>query len=311
MEDTLLPKNVGNRASNIIKKYKKTIFYAIILIVFLFLFYFFLLSAPADFQSGVSVNIDSGMSLRDISALLKNKHIIRSRTAFEYSIIILGGEKHIVAADYLFENKMPVWQVVLHIIVNGHHTAPISITIPEGFDLNQISETAQPKLVNFNKVRFLTETKDLEGYLFPDTYFFLNNANDEDVIKSMNNNFEKKITPILPQIISQGKTEKEIIIMASIIEHEAKGDVDRGIISGILWKRIQIGMPLQVDSVPETYKTKGLPDSPIGNPGLKAIEAAINPQSSSYLYYLHDKDGNIHYAKTFAEHEINIEKYLK
>ena len=94
------------------------------------------------------------MSLRDISAFLKNEHIIRSRTAFEYSIIILGGEKHIVAADYLFENKLPVWQVVLHIIGNGHHTAPVSITIPEGFDLNQISETALPKLVNFNKANF-------------------------------------------------------------------------------------------------------------------------------------------------------------
>ena len=126
----------------------------------------------------------------------------------------------------------------------------------------------------------------------------------------MSDNFEKKITPSSANYFS-GKTEKEIIIMASIIEREAKGDTDRGIISGILWKRIQIGMPLQVDSAPETYKTKGLPDSPIGNPGLKAIEAAINPQSSSYLYYLHDKDGNIHYAKTFAEHEVNIEKYLK
>jgi UPF0755 protein len=70
-------------------------------------------------------------------------------------------------------------------------------------------------------------------------------------------------------------------------------------------------MPLQVDAMPDTYKNKGLPNSPIGNPGLKAIEAAIHPQTSPYLYYLHDKNGNIYYAKTFTEHEVNIKKYLK
>ena len=187
----------------------------------------------------------------------------------------------------------------------------VSVTIPEGFNLNQVADTFVSKLVNFNKVKFLTETKDKEGYLFPDTYFFLNNMNDLDVVKSMSDNFAKKIAPILPAIVSSGKTEKDIIIMASLIEREAKGNADREIISGILWKRITVGMPLQVDSALETYKTKGLPESPICNPGLSAIEAAIYPQSSPYLYYLHDKNGLIHYAKTFAEHETNIKKYLK
>ena len=126
----------------------------------------------------------------------------------------------------------------------------------------------------------------------------------------MGNNFEKKILPIRPKIISSGKTEKEIIIMASVIEREAKGDADRGFISGILWRRLQIGIPLQVDAAPETYKTKGLPENPIGNPGLEAINSAIYPEKSNYLYYLHDKDGNIHYARTFEEHKVNKLKYL-
>jgi UPF0755 protein len=151
----------------------------------------------------------------------------------------------------------------------------------------------------------------MEGYLFPDTYFFLTDANETDVINSMNDNFKKKMTPLLPDINTFGKTEKEIITMASIIEREAKGDADREIISGILWKRIKIGMPLQVDAAPETYKTKELPRNPIGNPGLLSIKAAIHPVSSSYLYYLHDKNGYIHYAKNFTEHQINIRKYLK
>jgi UPF0755 protein len=185
------------------------------------------------------------------------------------------------------------------------------VTIPEGFNVNQIASVCSLKLNNFNQAQFLGETKDLEGYLFPDTYFFLSNASDKDVVKSMSENFQKKITPLLQQINASGKSEKDIITMASIIEGEAKGDIDRGIISGILWKRIQVGMPLEVDSAPETYKTKGLPENPINNPGLKAILAAISPQSSPYLYYLHDKDGNIHYATTFAEHQANIRKYLR
>ncbi|MFZ1019844.1 MAG: endolytic transglycosylase MltG [Minisyncoccia bacterium] len=186
----------------------------------------------------------------------------------------------------------------------------ISVTIPEGFDLDQIATVFSAKLSGFDKNNFLAETKNSEGYLFPDTYFFLNNANDADVLKSMSDNFVKKISPLLPEIVSAGKTENDVIIMASLIEREAKGNSDRDIISGILWKRISLGIPLEVDSAPETYKIKGLPENPICNPGLDSIKAAIEPQNSPYLYYLHDKNGVIHYAESFAEHQANIKKYL-
>ena len=186
----------------------------------------------------------------------------------------------------------------------------ISVTIPEGFDLDQIATVFSAKLSGFDKNNFLAETKNSEGYLFPDTYFFLNNANDADVLKSMSDNFVKKISPLLPEIVSAGKTENDVIIMASLIEREAKGNSDRDIISGILWKRISLGIPLEVDSAPETYKIKGLPENPICNPGSDLIKAAIEPQNSPYLYYLHDKNGVIHYAESFAEHQANIKKYL-
>ena len=127
----------------------------------------------------------------------------------------------------------------------------------------------------------------------------------------MTNNFEKKIKSLKDEISFIGKSEKEIIIMASIIEREAKGDMDRGFISGILWHRLYIDMPLQVDAMQESYKTKGLPDSPIANPGLAAIRAAMYPEESPYLFYLHGKDGQIYYAKNFKEHRKNIIKYLK
>ncbi|MDR3519303.1 MAG: endolytic transglycosylase MltG [Candidatus Pacebacteria bacterium] len=294
-----------------IKKHEKIISYVFGAIIFLVLSYFFLLSAPVNFPKSSVIGIDSGMSLRSVSALLKNDQVIRSRVMFEYSVIILGGEKHIVSADYSFPSSLSVWQVAMSIMKGEHKSPAVLVTIPEGFNLNQIADVCKLKLINFNETQFLTETENMEGYLFPDTYFFLSNANEEDVVKSMNENFQKKITPLLPQINASGHSEKDIITMASILEGEAQGDTDIGIISGILWKRIKIGMPLEVDSAPETYKTKGLPENPINNPGLEAILAAINPQSSPYLYYLHDKNGNIHYATTFAQHQANIREYLK
>ena len=287
---------------------KKVVFYILLFLIFTYLLF---LSAPVDFPIGVIININQGESLRSASFKLKENHIIRSRIVFEAFVIIYGREKRVISADYLFENKLPVFEVARRISKGERHLAPIKVTIPEGFDISEIAQVFTSRLSTFNKDKFLLEAKELEGYLFPDTYFFFTTDTEQEVIKSMNENYEKKITPLRPQIVSSGKSEKEIIIMASIVEREAKGNNDRAFISGILWKRLSLNMPLQVDATPETYKTRGLPKNPIGNPGLQAIEATIYPKKSNYLYYLHDKDGIAHYAKTFAEHKQNILKYLK
>ncbi|MFA6353900.1 MAG: endolytic transglycosylase MltG [Candidatus Paceibacterota bacterium] len=292
-------------------KIKKIITYSFLVIILFIFSYFFLLKAPSDFPISKIVQIEQGTGLRSISLQLKQEHIISSRTAFEAFVIIYGGERHLIPADYLFEDKESVWEVARRIFRGDRHLAPVKVTIPEGFNISDIANTFILKLAKFNKEKFLLLAKAKEGYLFPDTYFFFTNDTEVEVFRSMSENFEKKITPLIPKIISSGKNEKDIIVMASIIEGEAKGDADRGVIAGILWKRISIGMPLQVDSAPETYEIKGLPNSPIGNPGLLAIESAISPQSSPYFYYLHDKNGLIHYAKTFTEHKANIKKYLK
>ncbi|MCX6751637.1 MAG: endolytic transglycosylase MltG [Candidatus Nomurabacteria bacterium] len=285
----------------------KTVYIIGVIIFFLLVFSLFF-NAPDNFPTGIILNIKEGSSLRSVSKYLEENHIIRSRVLFETFVIIFEGEK-VVSGDYLFDNKIPVFEVARRLSKGERHLASIKVTIPEGFTILEISKTFASKLPNFNEDNFLKEAK--EGYLFPDTYFFLTTDNEKDVLLSMGDNFEKKILSIRSEIISSGKSEKDIIIMASIIEKESKGDVDRGFISGILWKRIAMDMPLQVDADMNTYKTKGLPKNPISNPGLKAIEAAIHPKSSNYLYYLHDKDGNVHYATTFAEHKLNKFKYLK
>src|SRR3989338_2470786 len=226
--------------------------YTLGVLAFLVLFYFFFFNPPADFPVGTIVKIEQGSTLRSVSLELKQAHIIRSRLAFEAFVILLGKENGVVRADYYFESKLPVWSVAERIAKGEHRMAPIMVTIPEGFDILQIADTFVSKLANFDKSKFLLDAGELEEYLFPDTYFFFRTDAETDVIKSMRANFEKKILTLKPDIALSGKTEKEIIIMASLIEGEAKGDADREIISGILWRRITIGMPLQVDIAPAT-----------------------------------------------------------
>lgn len=283
----------------------------IALFVFSFLLFSLFISAPADFPTGTIFQIEHGDSLRVVSLKLEEAHIIRSRLAFEVFVIIFGREKGIIETDYYFENKLSVYEVARRISKGEHHLASVVVTVPEGFNTMQIADVFDSKLVNFDKSKFLEKATELEGYLFPDTYFFQRTDTEENVIKSMNKNFEKKMLALKSEIALSLKSEREIIIVASIIEREAKEDVDRGFISGILWNRLKINMPLQVDVAPETYRKKGLPQGPISNPGLKSILAAIHPKMSPYLFFLYDKKDDIHYAKTFAEHRQNIVKYLK
>ncbi len=296
MEDNTLPiMDPGRELPAPNPKFDKKYYYAAGIIIFA-LGCFFLLSAPSSFPEGAIVNISEGDSLRGISLKLKNENIIRSRTAFEAFVILYGGERHLIPSDYLFEERTSVYEVARRISYGDRHLAPISVTIPEGFTISEIAAIFPLKLSNFSKEKFLEIAKGKEGYLFPDTYFFLSGDNEEDAIRLMGDNFEKKFAPLRASIAAQNKTDSEIIIMASLIEGEANGD---------------IGMPLQVDVALETYKVRGLPKSPIGNPGLASIKAAINPVKSNYLYYLHDKEGNIHYATNFEEHKANKAKYLK
>lgn len=196
----------------------------------------------------------------------------------------------------------------------------IKVTIPEGYSNKEIAERFGD-FKNFNKENFLNIAEPKEGFLFPDTYFFAGFENEVDVVRKMEETFKEKVIPIFTQSdknressISQSEIGSNIststIIMASILEKEARTLEDWKIISGILWKRMKVGMPLQVDAAPITYTQKGLPLAPIANPGLGAIEVAGNPVDSEYWYYLSDKEGVIHFSKTFDEHKIAKWKYL-
>jgi UPF0755 protein len=290
---------------------KQILLWVLSFVVGLVAVYYFILSAPNNFPEGSIVNIEPGSSLRSVSFKLERAGVIRSRTAFEAFAIMYGGEKHLIPADYFFESSYPVFEIARRVAKGERNLAPLKVTIPEGYSLVEMANAFSFKLSAFSKENFLAQAKFKEGYLFPDTYFFFTTDTEKEVIRSMTENFEKKIKTVRPDILATGKSEKDIIIMASIIEKEAKGDEDRAYISGILWNRLKINMALQVDAAPITYKTKGLPEAPIASPGLESINAAIHPKASKYLYYLHDKEGVIHYAVSFEEHKKNISKYLR
>ncbi|OGF64585.1 hypothetical protein A2661_01315 [Candidatus Giovannonibacteria bacterium RIFCSPHIGHO2_01_FULL_45_24] len=209
----------------------------------------------------------------------------------------------------------------------------VAVTIPEGYNVRQMGETFE-KAGLFPKDEFVLEARKHEGYLFPDTYRFYKTAKPEQVIGRMRDNFNKKITPeILAEAKNSGKTLEQIIIMASILEEEVKSAADMKIVAGILWKRLQLGMGLNVDasltyvlgkpsselteedlkydSPYNTYRYRGLPQGPISNPGMDAILAALRPMVSEYFYYLTDKGGVARYAWTLEEHGSNKFKYLK
>ncbi|MFA5750775.1 MAG: endolytic transglycosylase MltG [Candidatus Paceibacterota bacterium] len=293
------------------ESFLKFVFIVALIFVVIFFSILYLFSSPSDFPVDFKFQVEKGRTLKGISYDLKQMNIIRSRTVFEFFSILLGNERRIKEGYYYFDKKISVFEVARRISKGEKHLPAIKITIPEGFTVKEMADLLNTKLINFEKDKFLATALLKEGYLFPDTYFFSESDNFLEVIKYMENNYEKKINPLRLSFIKNNKDEKEIITMASIIEKEAKGKNDRAIISGILWKRLNIGMPLQVDSEIDTYKNKGFPEKPISNPGLKAIESALNPISSPYLYYLHDKNGIIHYARTYEEHKNNINSYLR
>lgn len=270
----------------------------------------FFLNAPRDFPSGMNFSVKNGDVLTEISQKLKDSHVIRSKISFEFFTILFGGEKHIVSGDYYLNKPIPVFKVARRFSLGQYYQTGIRITIPEGRNTLEVGELLAEKIPNFNSLEFNIVAKNYEGYLFPDTYFFFPSVSAGGVVQAMKNNFDQKIAEIKGKLDFSKYAEKEIIIMASIIEKEAGSDEERAIISGILWKRIEKGIRLQVDAEPGTYDHAGLPLFPISNPGLKSIIAAANPEASDYFYYLHDKNGKIHYAKTFEEHKLNKKKYL-
>lgn len=270
---------------------------------------------PNNFPVGTNFVVEEGESLRSISNRLQNENYIKSALLFRAWISFLGRDRHIQLGVYSFDKPI-VLGAVIKKLVSGTPDAPlISITIPEGSNSLEIANLIKKELPNFSIDIFNKKVleKNANGKLFPSTYYLLPSTNEERIIDIMVETFNKKYEDSFSKVKINNllKSKENVIILASILEGEAKTPLDMRIVAGILLKRLSLNMPLQVDAAKETYKVRGLPASPINNPGLIALDATLNPTDSSYLYYITGKDGIMHYSKTFEEHKRNIIKYLK
>lgn len=292
----------------------------------------------------VIFEIKKGEDFFSVSRNLEKTGLTRHRLFFQTYILATWGYKNLQAGAYLLNSSMDIAQIA-ETIIKGE-SAKIKITVPEGLTLEQIEALGLDlRISGFNLQEailvdlkpdydFLSDAPDaagLEGFLFPDTYYFELGVGKERIAETFLNNFGKKLTLGLRQEIeSQDKTIFEVITMASMLEKEAINLADKEIIAGILWKRLRNNMPLQVDATVayvvgtnklskndmqvdspyNTYKYQGLPVGPICNPGIESIRAAIYPQNTYYWYYLSTATGQMIFSSTLDQHINAINKYF-
>ncbi len=297
---------------------------------------------PMSFKRNeIQVVVQEGSTAPEIGRELKKKGLIRSSFSFRLLSLLTGTGKEIKAGTYRFTPSMSEYEI-LKKLVSGKSIL-VKITIPEGFNLRQISDLLSKKGVA-PKEKFLETSRKttfyipqlhekisgLEGFLFPDTYFLSPGMTPEEAYNPMIQEFEKLVVPLYEKAHPDLSLRK-IIILASLIEKEAKIEKDRPLISAVYYNRLKKGMPLQCDSTIEyllpkitahltakdlrikspynTYLHTGLPPGPIANPGILSIKAALYPAHVPYLYYVANGKGGHRFSATYREQLHNIHLY--
>jgi UPF0755 protein len=305
----------------------------------------FLFVPPSGTAVKKVIYVKKGALLKTVSATLEKEGIIRSKHLFVVVTTLLGKRMEIKAGEYELHTAMSPLQV-LNALVKGQVRDHL-VTIPEGYTLSQIGQHLQDLNI-VEKTDFLQKAMSptfiasldlgpdvrptLEGYLFPDTYHFYREMNPEEVIRRMVQQFKKVFTPELSfQAAQQGMSEREVVILASIIEKETSLPEEKPLVSAVFHNRLRLKMPLQSDptviyglkdfngnlkkehltrpSPYNTYLLSGLPPGPICNPGRSSLLAALSPASIPYLYFVSKGDGSHHFSTTLAEHNRAVIKY--
>lgn len=306
--------------------------------------------AISDDSTPVSFIVTKGKSASQVGQLLYSEGLIKNPLAFKIYVQVTGKSGSIQAGEFELNKTMTLPEIVdafgkgpLELwvtIPEGLRKEEVVEKIIEGLEMDVTRASTF-------RTEFLSLSKSKEGYLFPNTYLFPRDVTAEKVISRLTELFDDQTDEFTKAFVNgktkEGLTLDEVVTLASIIEREAITDVERPVIAGIYLNRLDIGMALQADATTQyaiandkcealdkcpdwwpiltredleisspynTYKYTGLPPTPIANPGLTSIEAAVYTQNSDYLYYIHDTDGVIHYARTLPEHNANVRKYL-
>lgn len=273
---------------------------------------------------------------------LKSQEFIRNTWGFNLALTIKGKHNKIESGGYFLSKNMNVWQVADKLT-----NVPDMkwVVIPEGLRKEEIGEIlaktfnwGSDELDKWSNTYTAMKFDYIEGVYFPDTYLIPTKENGLEIANRMIRHFDEKFAPYLPRFAKQNIKWTTGLNLASIVQREAAGKDDMPLIAGVLWNRLLKEMKLEIDATVQyargktetgwwapikpsditeidspynTYKYKGLPPHPIGNPGVSAIEAVLKPTETDCLYYLHDSNKQIHCSTTYEEHKANIEKYLK
>ncbi|MCE9644242.1 endolytic transglycosylase MltG [Candidatus Parcubacteria bacterium] len=287
--------------------------------------------APEEFPKGAIVTVPEGTSVRGAALLFEQQHAVYSSSLL--TLLVRAAGDGIRAGAYLLDQPQGSYALALRLVRGDFGLAPVKLTFPEGITLKEMAQICERNLIGCSAESFLEAAKGQEGYLFPETYFFLPGTSAARVVEAMRAEFDKRTAALRTQAAALGKPFEQIVVMASLLEGEASTTRHRQEVAGVLWKRLSIDMPLQVDaafayiigktsfdltredlavdSPYNTYINKGLPPTAINNPGIDALQAALTPTTSPYLYYLTGTNGVFYYARTYAEHLKNKARYLK
>lgn len=295
--------------------------------------------------------IVEGSSAEAVWQQLVREDYVNHTLPLQYHSWRLSANHNLKSGTYALSAGEHVRDLIMRLVAGDTNSTVLTVTFPEGFTLHQVGErvaaqgigtaddfntAAVPEkyIDQFGWLSQVPSARNLEGYLFPDTYQFYADDTPADVIRRMLANFDAKInTPLFSDAVKTDYPLDQVIIMASIIEREVISDEDMALVSGVLWKRLNDGIGLDVDATvryalqkwdePLTYqdlqtespyntrKWRGLPPGPISNPGLRAIQAALRPQASDYYYYLSAPSGQTIFSRNLEEHNINKAKYLR
>lgn len=305
--------------------------------------YFYLDSPPKHplNKGKVKFIVNKGDSLKIVARKLKNQNLIKSYKFFVFIAKISRVSTGIKSGEYLIREGLKASEI-LKMLSEGE-VVTVRITIPEGFTAMQIANMLESKGI-VNKIDFINATKNeeilkkygipfssAEGFLFPDTYIISKDLNANQIVEIMIKRFFEELNKLTNNKPLNRDELKKVIIIASLVEKEAKKDDERSIIAAVFYNRLKMGKRLQscatvqyvlgkakerllyrdlkVKSPYNTYLHKGLPPGPISNPGSKSLWAAIHPANVGYLYFVSKHDGSHYFSKTYSEHLKAIKMY--
>jgi UPF0755 protein len=294
---------------------------------------------PPDAQS-VALAVPEGTTLTAAAGRLEEAGLIRSAFWYRVYARLDGKAEQIKAGEYTLKEGMsfsalaralsrgPVRDEVKITVIEGWTTSDIRDALAElGVDIRDSDFYAERFAEEFPFLAGLPRNATLEGFLFPDTYRVWKDELPDGLFRKQLSEFELKTAELRKESDAAGKDFYEALTLASIVEKEARFDADRPVIAGIFWNRLDVGMRLQSDatlnyvtrsgrtrlsaadlenaSPYNTYQHAGLPPTPIGNPGLPSIQAAVRPEETPYFFFLTDDTGKVYYARNLEEHSAN------